>query len=70
MDLCDTALILGLKVGEPVLTATGKNLAELLKPVKSKNIGVNYDTGNIRFLTGIEPERDLPDTLERLVHVL
>jgi sugar phosphate isomerase/epimerase len=70
VDLCRPYnIILGLEVGEPGLTSTGKDLMELLKPVKSENIGINYDTGNIRWLTGIEPETDLPSTLGRLVHM-
>ena len=69
-DICkQRSIVLGLEVGEPGLTATGKGLMELLKPVKSENIGINYDTGNIRWLVGIEPETDLPTTLERLVHM-
>jgi L-ribulose-5-phosphate 3-epimerase len=62
-------IILGLEVGEPGLTATGRELMELLKPIKSERVGVNYDTGNIRWLVGIEPETDLPYTLRRLVHI-
>lgn len=70
IDCCKKYNItLGLEVGEPGLTATGTELAELLKPVKARNIGINYDTGNIRWLTGIEPERDLPRAIERLVHM-
>jgi sugar phosphate isomerase/epimerase len=42
---------------------------ELLKPVKAGNIGINYDTGNIRCLTGIDPEKDLPNALDRIVHM-
>ncbi len=45
-DICkQRSIVLGLEVGEPGLTATGKGLMELLKPVKSENIGINYDTG-------------------------
>jgi sugar phosphate isomerase/epimerase len=62
-------VILGLEVGEPGLTATGRELMELLKPINSGRVGVNYDTGNIRWLVGIEPETDLPTTLRRLVHM-
>lgn len=70
VDICKRHnIILGLEVGEPGLTATGRELMELLKPVESRNIGINYDTGNIRWLTGIEPETDLPSTLGRLVHI-
>lgn len=60
---------LGLEVGEPGLTATGKRLIELLSKVDSRRIGINYDTGNIRWLTGVEPESDLPYTLSKLVHI-
>jgi L-ribulose-5-phosphate 3-epimerase len=62
-------VILGLEVGEPGLTATGRELMELLTPIESEAIGVNYDTGNVRWLVGIEPETDLPGTLSRLVHM-
>ncbi len=62
-------VVLGLEVGEPGLTATGQELMELLKPISSERVGVNYDTGNIRWLVGIEPETDLPSTLQRLVHM-
>jgi len=70
VDQCKRyGVVLGLEVGEPGLTATGKQLMGLFKHVKSENIGINYDTGNIRWLVGIEPEKDLPSTLERLVHM-
>jgi sugar phosphate isomerase/epimerase len=70
VDLCKHHnMILGLEVGEPGLTATGEQLIELLKPIQAENVGINYDTGNIRCLTGIEPEVDLPSTLGRLVHM-
>lgn len=70
LDLCKSHnIILGLEVGEPGLTSTGKELMKLLNPIRSENIGINYDTGNIRWLTGIEPETDLPSTLGRLVHM-
>lgn len=69
IDECEKFdIVLGLEVGEPGLTATGKRLMRLLELVKSERIGVNYDTGNIRWLEGIEPEIDLASTLTRLVH--
>jgi sugar phosphate isomerase/epimerase len=70
LDFCrQYSLVLGLEVEDPGLTATGKDLMELLKLVKSEHIGINYDTGNIRWLVGIEPETDLPRMLERLLHM-
>jgi sugar phosphate isomerase/epimerase len=69
IDACSRHDIsLGLEVGEPGLTATGRGLIELLSDVKSNKIGINYDTGNIRWLLGIEPETDLPFTFPRLIH--
>ena len=70
LDSCKRrSIVLGLEVGEPGLTATGRGLMELLRPIESESIGINYDTGNIRWLVGIEPETDLPSTLPRLVHM-
>jgi L-ribulose-5-phosphate 3-epimerase len=70
LDLCKSRdVILGLEVGEPGLTATGRDTMELLRPISSKNVGINYDTANIRWSTGVNAEDDLPFALDRVVHM-
>ncbi len=69
-DFCkDREVMLGLEIGEPGLTSTGKDAVELLQSVKLDNVGLNYDTGNIRWSRGVNPEDDLPLAIDRVIHM-
>ena len=69
-DFCkEKGILLGLEIGEPGLTSTGRDSIELLQSLKASNVGLNYDTGNIRWSTGVNPEDDLPLAISRVIHM-
>jgi L-ribulose-5-phosphate 3-epimerase len=69
-DFCrERQVMLGLEIGEPGLTCTGKESVDLLQSVNLSNVGLNYDTGNIRWSKGVNAEDDLPLAINRVIHM-
>jgi sugar phosphate isomerase/epimerase len=51
------------------LLATGVMAKELIERIGRPNIGINYDPGNVIFYGDTRPETDLPEAVDRVMHM-
>ena len=51
------------------LLATGMISQDLVKRIGKKNVGINYDAGNVIFYGATDPQGDLPGSVGSVVHV-
>ena len=68
--LLDHAASLGLGVGvetHGANYATGRQVAQLVRQLDRRNVGVVYDTGNVIFYAGVQPYDDLEDCADAVL---
>jgi sugar phosphate isomerase/epimerase len=51
------------------ITMTGKKAIEVMKNINHPNVGINYDTGNIKYFANENPEEDLETIMPYVVHM-
>lgn len=49
------------------ITGSGKKAAPVIERIKRKNVGINYDTANVEFYSGVEAKDDLEYALPYMV---
>lgn len=51
------------------LLGTGRASAEVIKKIGSPWVRINYDTGNVIFYGGVNPEKDIKEALPFIAHI-
>ena len=51
------------------LLATGEISKKLVQDIGRKNVGINYDPGNVIFYGAVRPEGDLPGAADTVTHM-
>jgi sugar phosphate isomerase/epimerase len=51
------------------LTANGASAQDLMKKLEGVPVYINYDTGNLRFYSGLDPVREFPAIHQHVAHI-
>lgn len=51
------------------IMASGAKSVQIMEKIHSAQVRVNYDTGNVRFYGGRQPEEDLPTIVDYVAHM-